>query len=103
MNRQNSFAKIFPKNVFPRSHPRSRRTLKFGTLQLNIFAKTNKFVKPYGLLSKTNGRKSRDTVPLSSDRGDLPGVALHHLVRCLEAGGGDVSDGEALVVGFVGA
>ncbi len=33
----------------------------------------------------------------------MPGVALDHLVRSLEAGGGDVGHGEALVVRLVGA
>ena len=49
-------------------------TPDFWTLQLNIFAKTKKFAKPNiymgprsNLLSKKNGQKSCDTVPLNND------------------------------------
>ena len=51
----------------------STRTRDFQTLRPNIFPKTKKFAKPFvpvnlgprwNILSKNNGRKSRDAVPL---------------------------------------
>jgi hypothetical protein len=50
-----------------------------------------------------DGNKQRIRSTLQAIDNIIPGVALDHLVRSLEAGGGDVGHGEALMIRLVGA